>query len=236
MQWNALVPGVGLLVRQQHQHARGRLAPLGLQRCADADAEQVRARQGPVEGEGGEPRGRRRARRARGGRLGEAPGSAVRRPDEDEARQPVGEGLRRVDRELEAVRVPRGEPDRREADHHEGDLCGPGAPGCAQGARPDAPQGCVRRRNREEVRRLPGPRPGARRDVHRRGQLGRRCREGRARQVEPGDPAAARQDHQLREEPHRQGAVEHRDAVARSGRSAPASAKSSTSRSFATTV
>ena len=28
MQWNAHLPGVGLLVRQQHQHARGRLAPL----------------------------------------------------------------------------------------------------------------------------------------------------------------------------------------------------------------
>ena len=46
-------------------------------------------------------------------------------------------------------------PHRREADHHEGDLRRARAPGGAQGARPDAPQGRVRRRHGEEVRRLP---------------------------------------------------------------------------------
>ena len=59
-----LVPGVGLLVRQQRQHARGRLAPLRLPLGAHVDDQQVRARQGPAEGEGGQPRGRGRARRA----------------------------------------------------------------------------------------------------------------------------------------------------------------------------
>ena len=40
-----LLPGVGLLVRQQHQHARGRLAPLGLPLGADAhDQHATRAR------------------------------------------------------------------------------------------------------------------------------------------------------------------------------------------------
>ena len=212
-----VVPGIRLHLCQQHQHARGRLAPLRVQRCAHADAEQGRTRHGPAEGEGRQPRGRGRARRACGRRLREAAGPAVRRADEDEARQPVGEGVRRVERQHEALRVPRGEPDRREADHPEGDLRCAGAAGSAQGARPDPAQGRVRRRDREEVRGLPGARPGAGGDVHRRGQLGRRRREGCPRQVEPGDPAAARQDHQLGEEPDRQGALELRGAAARPG-------------------
>ena len=56
---------VGVLLREQHQHARGRVTPLGLQGRADRHAEQVRSRQGAPEGQGGEPRGRGRARRAR---------------------------------------------------------------------------------------------------------------------------------------------------------------------------
>ena len=38
-----LLPGVGVLVRQQHQHPRGRLAPLRLPLGADPDAERLRA-------------------------------------------------------------------------------------------------------------------------------------------------------------------------------------------------
>ena len=91
-----LVPGVRLLVRQQHQHARGRLAPLGLQRRADRDAQPLRARQGGAE-EGRVARGRGRARRSRRRHLGEAAGPAVRGADEDEAREPVGARPRRAD-------------------------------------------------------------------------------------------------------------------------------------------
>ena len=115
MQWNALLRRVGVLVREQHQHARGRLAPVGLQGGAHRHAEQVRARQGPAQGEGGEPRGRGRPRGARRGDLREAPRPAVRGADEDEARQPVGAGLRRADGQPEAGRVPRGEPARTRA-------------------------------------------------------------------------------------------------------------------------
>ena len=43
MQWNAHLPGVGLLVREQHQHARGRLAPLRLPLGADAHDQPLRA-------------------------------------------------------------------------------------------------------------------------------------------------------------------------------------------------
>ena len=47
MQWNAHLPGVGLLVREQHQHARGRLAPLGLPLGAHAhDQQATRASKG----------------------------------------------------------------------------------------------------------------------------------------------------------------------------------------------
>ena len=85
-----LVPGVGLLVRQQHQHHRGRLAPVRLQGRPDAHAQRLRPREGPAQGEGGQPRGRGRARGPGRGALGQAARPAVRGPDEDEARQPVG--------------------------------------------------------------------------------------------------------------------------------------------------
>ena len=81
-----VVPGVGLLLRQQRQYPRGRLAPLRFSVGAHVDDQQVRARQGSAEGEGGQPRRRGRARRARRGHLGEAAGPAVRGSDEDEAR------------------------------------------------------------------------------------------------------------------------------------------------------
>ena len=97
-----LLPGVGLLVRQQHQHARGRLAPLRLQGRADAHAERLRAHEGPAEGEGGQPRRRGRARGPRRGHLRQARRAAVRGADEDEARQPVGARPRRAGRQPEA--------------------------------------------------------------------------------------------------------------------------------------
>ena len=91
-----LVRRLGLLVRQQHQHARGRHPSPGLPLRPDAHAEQVRARQGPAEGQGGgQARRRGRARGARGGHLGQAPEPAVRGADEDEARQPADRGPRR---------------------------------------------------------------------------------------------------------------------------------------------
>ena len=81
---------VRLLVREQHQHHRGRLAPVRVQGRADDDAQRLRARQEPAQGEGRQPRRRGRPRRPRGGHLGQAPRAAVRGADEDEARKPVG--------------------------------------------------------------------------------------------------------------------------------------------------
>ena len=53
--------------------------------------------------------------------------------------------------------------------------------------------------------------PRARRAVHRRGRLRRRLGQAGPRPQHPGGPAAARQDHQRREEPDRQGALQQRD-------------------------
>ena len=53
--------------------------------------------------------------------------------------------------------------------------------------------------------------PAVGRALHRRGRLRRRLGEDGPRPHLPGDPAAAREDHQLREEPHQQGSLEQRD-------------------------
>ena len=62
-----------------------------------------------------------------------------------------------------------------------------------------------------QARRLLDHDPDARRALHRRGRLRRRLRQAGPRPELPGDPAAARQDHQHREEPDRQGALERGD-------------------------
>ena len=82
-----LLPGVDLLLRQQHQHARGRVAPVGLPLGADPHAQPLRAGEGPPQGEGRQPLGRGRARGPDGGDLGQAGRPAVRGPDQDQARQ-----------------------------------------------------------------------------------------------------------------------------------------------------
>ena len=111
------------------------------------------------------------------------------------------------------------------------------ASGGAQGARAHAPQ----ERARElvaagQARRLPDQRPGVGGALPRRGQLGRRLGRRRARPPLPGDPAAARQGDQLREEPDQQGALERRDPGDHHRDRHRASARSSTSRSCATTA
>ena len=138
--------------------------------------------------------------------------SAVRGPDEDEARQPAGRGPGQGDRQPQARRVPRGEPRRGAADPAEGRRRRPGPRGGAQGARPDPPQVGARELDpARQARRLLGSRSRAGGALHRRGRLGRRLGEAGPRPQHPGGPAASRQDHQRREEPHRQGAAERRD-------------------------
>ena len=109
------LPGVHPLVRQQHQHARGRLAPVGLPLRADERDQPLRQGARAAQGEGRQPLRRGRPRGPDRGHQREARRPAVRGPDEDQARQPRHGGLRADDRLREAQRVPRGEPQGRGA-------------------------------------------------------------------------------------------------------------------------
>ena len=84
-----LLPGVDLQLRQQHQHPRGRLAPVRLPRRSDSDPERLRAQQRTAEREGRQSRRRGCARGPDRGDLGEAARPAVRGPDQDQTRQPA---------------------------------------------------------------------------------------------------------------------------------------------------
>ena len=168
--------------------------------------------QGPPQGEGRQPLRRGRARGPDRGHQRQARRAAVRGPDEDQARQPGHGGLRRVDRQLRARRVPRGEPGRGQRGHPQGGLGRPGPRRRPQGARPHAPQvGAGELGAAGQARRLLDPRPVAHRALHRRGRLRRRLREAGPRPRDPGGAAAARQDPQRREGADRQGPAEQRD-------------------------
>ena len=151
-----LLPGVRLLVREQHQHARGRRPPVGLPLRAHAHAQPLRARDRRAQGEGREPLRRGRARGADGRHLGQAHRPAVRGPDQDQARQPRDGGLRRLGRQPQARPVPRGEPGRGEDGDPQGRLGRPGARRRAQGARPHAQVGARAHRAAGQARRLHG--------------------------------------------------------------------------------
>ncbi len=160
-----LVRRVGLLVREQHQHdtRAARTSPAS-RPALTRHAQQVRARQGPAEGEGGQPRGRGRARGARRGHLGEAARAAVRGPDEDEARQPVASAASssRPSTRSSPSSSRRTRPTRARSSS-KAIAAVARAPGRPQGARADAAQ----ERARElvaarQARRLLDPRPRAR--------------------------------------------------------------------------
>ena len=203
----------GLLVREQHQHARRRHAPVGLPLGADANDQLLRRQEQPREGsEGRQHQRRRHPRRADRGRQRQDSAAAVRRADQDEARQHRGQGHRRGDRQRQARRVPRGEPGRRQARHQQGRRCGARARGGAQGARSGAPQGRARQQQpSRQAGRLPGARSGAERDLHRRRRVRRRLGQAGPRPAVPGDPADQGQDPQRREGALRQDAEQRRD-------------------------
>ena len=155
---------------------------------------------------------RRHPRRADRGHQRQDPAAAVRRPDQDQARQHRGQGHRRGDRQRQARRVPRREPGGRQADHRQGGRRRARARGGAQGARSGAPQGRARRQlAARQAGRLPGARSGAERALHRRGRVGRRLGQAGPRSALPGDPAAQGQDPERREGALRQDARQRRD-------------------------
>ena len=93
-------------------------------------------------------------------------------------------------------------------DRRQGGRGGRGARGGAQGARADAPQGRARHGLASgQARRLPGARPGALRDLHRRGRFRRRLGQAGAQPRLPGGAAAPRQDPERRARALRQDAL-----------------------------
>ncbi len=207
-----LLPGVGLLLRQQHQHPRGRHPPLRLPLRADPDPQRRRPQAGPDQGEGREPLRRGRPRGPHRRRLRQARRPAVRGPDQGQAGQPADRGAGEGGRQPPARRLPGGEPRRRAADPDQGRGRGPRPRRRPEGAGPDAAQvGAGELDPAREAGRLLGQGSRRGRAVHRRGRLGRRLREAGPRSSHPGGATASGQDHQRREEPHRQGPLEHRD-------------------------
>ena len=81
-------------LREHDQHARGRHPRGGLPGGADHAGQRVRPREGHPEGEGREPRPATTSARGSPPSLDQAGRPAVRGPDQDQARQHRGQGLR----------------------------------------------------------------------------------------------------------------------------------------------
>ena len=113
LQWNDGYAETLYSVREQHQHARRRHAPVRLPVGADAHGQLLRDEEQPREGSQGERQRRGHPGRADGGHQRQDSASAVRRPDQDQARQHRGQGHRRDDHQRQARRLPRGESRRR---------------------------------------------------------------------------------------------------------------------------
>ena len=202
MQWNSTYQESIFSLRQQHQHARGRLAHVGLPLGADAHAQQVRARQGPAQGEGRQPLRRGRARGPDRGHLGQAAptrSSRARRRPSSATRAWRASSRRSSTRSsASSSRRTRPEAQRRHPQ---------GRPGRAGARRPRARRATSRAASRAlENSTLPGKLadcsvqgPVAGRDLHRRGRLRRRLGQAGARPQHAGGAAAARQDPQRRE-------------------------------------
>ena len=110
------------------------------------------------------------------------------------------------------ARVSGGAPQRGQADRQQADLSQPSAPGCPRRSRRHPPQvGAGRWRAPRQAGRLLAARSPFHRAVPGGGRQRRRVGGGRPRPQLPGDPAAARKDHQRGEGAHRQGALRQRD-------------------------
>ena len=112
MQWNTALHRVGAHLRQHDQHPRGRHPRGGLPRRAHLAGQQLRRGVGPDQEEGGPGLRRRRPRGPHRDHLDQARRAAVRGPDQDQARQHRGQGLRAAGRQRPARRLVREEPGR----------------------------------------------------------------------------------------------------------------------------
>ncbi len=159
--------------------------------------------------------GRRRARGAHRHRVGAAHRSAVRGPDQGEARQHRDALARRARNQHPRHPLARGAPEPGEGARRQGVERGAGALGGEVGARSHPAQDRARRcGHARQARRLRLARPRRRRAVPRRGRLRRRFGTRRARPEEPGDPPVAGQGAQRRAGVDGQGRRQRRDPVA----------------------
>ena len=110
MQWNNSYQEALLSFANNINTHEGGTHLSGLPLGAHAHDQRLRAPEGRAQGEGRQPPGRGRPRGPHGDHLGEDPRPAVRGPDEDQARQPAGRGLRAGGGQPGPRRVPRGEP------------------------------------------------------------------------------------------------------------------------------
>ena len=202
MQWNDLVPGERPHLREHDQHARGRHPRRGLPRRADDARQPLRPRRAtrPHQGEGREPHRRRRPRGPHRRHLDQARRAAVRGPDEDQARQHRGEVVRAARRRRPAHDWFEQQPRRRPATSsaRASRRRRRGSPPARRATRPAA-RACSSRAACPASSRTARARPGAQRDLHRRGRLGRRLGRAGPQPRDAGDPAAARQDPERRE-------------------------------------
>ena len=149
------------------------------------------------------PDGRHLAPRAR---------AAVRRPDQDQARQQRDRRHRQLGGGRLPGQLPRREPQDRQDHRPKGPAGrrGPRERPQGPGARPRAQGRPGRRRPARQAPRLHQPRRRPLRAVPGRGRFGRRQRRGRPHPRVPGHPPPARQDHQRLQVARRQGAGQRR--------------------------
>ncbi len=201
-------------LRQHHQHPRGRHPRRGLPRRDDLAHQPLRAGEEHHQGKGRQPHRRRHPRRPDGRHLGQAGRAAVRGPDQDQARQLRGQGLRPARRHRRTRRLAGTQPRPGPRRHPQGHLRGPGPHGRPQGPRqrpPQEPAGILR--HARQALRLLLEGPGEVRGLHRGGRLRRRFRQARPQPRNPGHPAAARQDPERGAGPAGQGPGQRRGPV-----------------------
>ncbi len=165
-----LLPGEHVLLHEQHSAEGRRHAPRRLPQRAHAHAERLHRER--TVGKNGKARHdrRRRARRPHGHSVREAARPEVLLADQGQARLVGSEGRGRERRQHQAAGIPARAPARRARHRREDHRSRARARSRAQGARDDPSQGRARHRGpARKARRLPGERPGAVRDLHRRG-------------------------------------------------------------------
>jgi DNA gyrase subunit B len=198
MQWNSsYVDSVYSFANNINTHEGGTHLS-GFRAALTGHAQPLCARQGTAEGEGGQPRGRGRARGPRRGHLGEAAQPAVRGQTKTKLGNPPIESLVKTAVNQKLAEFMEENPQ----DARQIIMKAISASRARQAAR--KARELTRRKSALESMSLPGQArrlldqgSRVRRALHRRGRLRRRLGQDGPRPHLPGDPAAAREDHQL---------------------------------------